>query len=298
VQTQLDKYEAGLKGIHSTLIGVSANAILAAVKAIAGVAGNSYALLADAVESTADIFSTLIVMGGLKIATVPADKDHPYGHGKAEPLASMVVAIALCTAAVAIAIESIREIHIPHHAPAPFTLIVLVLVIITKESLFRFVFRTGECVESTALKVDAWHHRSDALTSAAAFVGISIALLGGPGYESADDWAALFASAVILYNGCRLLVPAVNEVMDAAPHPSIEDETRRVAKEVPGVVALEKCFVRKMGLEYYVDFHVVVDGSISVHEGHEIAHKVKDAIRAANPRITDVLIHIEPNNHS
>jgi cation diffusion facilitator family transporter len=285
------------KGVRSTLVSVAANATLAGVKAIAGVLGNSYALIADAVESAFDIVSSLVVMGGLKIAAVPADAHHPYGHGKAEPLAAMVVAIALCTAAAAIAIQSVREIRTPHHAPEAFTLIVLILVILVKEGLYRFVWRVGQAVGSTALKVDAWHHRSDALTSAAAFVGISVSLIGGPGYESADDWAALFAAGIISYNAVRLIMPAINEIMDAAPNPSIEEEVRRVAGGVAGVVSLDKCFVRKMGLEYYVDFHVVVDGDISVHEGHEIAHRVKNAIKHANSRISDVLIHIEPSNH-
>ena len=285
------------RGVRSTLVSVAVNATLAAVKAIAGVLGNSYALIADAIESAFDIVSSLVVMGGLKLAAVPADEDHPYGHGKAEPLAAMVVAIALCTAAIAIAIQSVREIHTPHHAPEPFTLIVLVMVVAVKEGLFRFVWRVGQTVDSTALKVDAWHQRSDALTSSAAFVGISIALIGGPGYESADDYAALFAAGVILYNASRLIVPAINEIMDAAPNPGIVEDVRRVAGGVAGVVSLEKCFVRKMGLKYYVDFHVVVDGDISVHDGHDIAHRVKDAIKQANPKISDVLIHIEPSNH-
>jgi len=264
------------------------------VKAIAGVAGNSYALIADAIESTFDVISSLIVLGGLKIATTPRDANHPYGHGKAEPLAALVVAIALLTAAVAIAIESVREIVTPHHAPAPFTLLVLVLVVLTKESLFRFVFRVGVAAQSTAVKTDAWHHRSDAMTSAAAFIGISVALIGGQGYESADDWAALAAAGVICYNAFRLVVPALNEVMDAAPPPDVAEHVRAVAAQVGGVTSLDKCFVRKMGLDYYVDLHVVVDGSITVWEGHEIAHRVKNAIRASNPKIMDVLVHIEP----
>jgi len=292
---RLSKNMASSKGMRATLVSVTANAALAAVKAIAGVLGNSYVLIADSIESAFDIVSSLVVLGGLKIAAVPPDERHPYGHGKAEPLAAMVVAIALCTAAVAIAIQSIREIMTPHHVPAAFTLIVLVLVIITKEGLFRFVFGVGQTLDSTAVKVDAWHHRSDALTSTAAFLGISIALVGGPGYESADDWAALFAACVISYNACRLIIPAINEIMDAAPPPAVEEEVRRIAAGVPGVIGLDKCFVRKMGLEYYVDFHVVVNGNISVHDGHEIAHRVKDTIKKANPRITDVLVHIEPN---
>jgi cation diffusion facilitator family transporter len=288
------KTQAVRISIRSTLVGVMFNALLAAVKAIAGVVGNSYALIADAIESTSDIASSLIVLGGIKIAAAPPDENHPYGHGKAEPLAAMLVAIALCTAAVGIAIQSLREILQPHHAPAPFTLIVLVLVIVIKESLFRFVFTTGQKAQSTAVKTDAWHHRSDALTSSAAFIGISIALIGGKGYESADDWAALFASFVIGFNGYRLLLPALSEVMDAAPDREIEGEVRRVAGAVDGVAGLDQCYIRKMGYDYYVDLHVVVKGEITVRQGHGIAHRVRDAVRNSIPRITDVLVHIEP----
>jgi cation diffusion facilitator family transporter len=280
--------------MRSTLIGVLANCLLAAIKGIAGVLGHSYALIADAMESMLDIVSSLIVWSGLKIASTPPDADHPYGHGKAEPLAAMVVALALVVAAIGIAIQSIREISEPHHTPAPFTLVVLAIIIITKESLFRFVFRVGGEVKSTAVKNDAWHHRSDALTSAAAFIGISIALIGGTGYENADDWAALFACGIISFNGCRLLRPAIAEMMDTAPPSEIEAQIRGVARTVEGVADLDKCYVRKMGFEFYADLHVTVDGELSVRRGHEIAHNVKKAIRRENPRILDILVHIEP----
>lgn len=292
--SELQKHGAVKISVRSTLVGVLSNALLAATKAIAGILGNSYALIADAIESTSDIATSLIVLGGIKIASAPPDRDHPYGHGKAEPLAAMIVAIALCTAAVGIAIQSIREITVPHHTPAPFTLIVLIFVVIVKESLFRFVFRTSVKAQSTVVKTDAWHHRSDAITSSAAFVGISIALIGGHGYEAADDWAAMFASCVIAFNGYRLLRPAVAEVMDKAPNPEIEGEVRKVAGHVNGVVSLDKCYIRKMGFEYYVDLHVVVNGEVSVRSGHKIGHDVRDAIRHAIPKVTDVLVHIEP----
>ena len=281
-------------GIRSTLVGVVTNALLAAVKAIAGILGNSYALVADAIESTSDVASSLVVLGGIRIAAIPADEDHPYGHGKAESIAAVLVSIALCTAAVGIAIQSFREIVTPHHSPAPFTLAVLVLVVLTKETLFRFVIKAGTSTGSTAVTTDAWHHRSDAITSAAAFVGISVALIGGKGYESADDFAALFASAIIMYNGLRLLRKAVQEIMDAAPPADVETAVRATAAAVPGVIGLDKCFVRKMGLEFFVDLHVVVDGELSVRKGHSIAHGVKDAVRRARPEIRDVLVHIEP----
>ena len=290
----MDKHPA-LKGMRSTFIGIAVNFILAIVKGVAGFLGNSYALIADAIESLGDIFSSLMVYLGLKIASKPADKNHPYGHGKAEPLAAVVVSLGLFIAAIVIIIQSIREIMTPHHAPAPFTLVILIIVILVKEILFRFVIKVGTSMDSTAVKTDAWHHRSDAITSAAVFIGISAALIGGPGYESADDIAALLASGIIVYNAYRLIRPAIAELMDEVPLESPEEEVRRVAMGVKGVVGLEKCFIRKVGFDYYIDLHVIVKGSISVRNGHKISHAVKDALRVQNPRIANVLIHIEPN---
>lgn len=282
------------KGMRSMILGIFVNGILAIIKGVAGFLGNSYALIADAIESSSDVMTSFIVWSGLKIAAKPPDEDHPYGHGKAEPLAATIVALALVGAAIIIAIQSIKEIITPHHAPAPFTLLVLAVVVITKEALFRFVLNVGNTVNSTAVKTDAWHHRSDALTSAAAFIGITVALIGGKGYESADDWAALLASFIIVFNAWKLLTPAIGELMDTSPSSEITNEVRRVGNSVPGVVDVEKCFVRKIGFDYYVDLHVIVDGRISVSKGHAISHKVKDAIRHANTRIANVLVHIEP----
>lgn len=285
------------KGIRTAVIGIFVNAVLALTKGVAGFFGNSYALIADAIESASDVVSSIIVVGGLRIAVKPRDQNHPYGHGKAEPIAAMIVALMLFGAAITIIVQSIHEIITPHHPPAPFTLAVLIIVVITKESLFRFVFRVAENIHSTAVRTDAWHHRSDAITSAAAFFGISIALIGGAGYESADDWAALFASMIIIYNAARLFRPALDEVMDAAPSFDVDQNIRTAALAVDGVIALEKCYVRKMGLEYFVDLHVVVNGAISVREGHLIGHNVKDAVCRMNPAIADVLIHIEPESY-
>jgi cation diffusion facilitator family transporter len=286
------------QGLKTTLTSILANFALATIKGLAGFFGNSYALIADAIESTSDIFSSLIVWLGLKVAIKAPDADHPYGHGKAEPLAAIVVAIFLIAAAIFVAIQSVEHILIPHRAPEPFTLLVLGGVIFVKEFLFRRINKTGEDIKSTAVKADAWHHRSDAITSLTAFIGISIALLGGPGYESADDWAALLASVVIAYNGYRIFQPGLREVMDAAPATELVEAVRQVALTVPGVEGLDKSFVRKMGFEYFVDLHVIVDGELPVREGHRIAHEVKGAILKANPSIYDVLVHIEPAQRS
>ncbi len=282
------------RGIRSTQVGLLVNAVLAVVKLVAGVLGNSYALIADAIESTADVFSSLIVWGGLRIASRSADDSYPFGYGKAEALAAAAVGLMLFGAAVAIAIEAMREIITPHHAPAPFTLVVLILVIVLKEFLFRRVLDIGIEVESTAVKADAWHHRSDAITSSAAFVGISIALIGGPGWESADDWAALFASMVIAINGARVIRPAVADLMDRAPHTDIIERVSRVARSVPDVCAIEKLIVRKTGLSYYVDIHVQADPLMSLHDSHELSGRVKWAIRDAAPSVEGVLVHMEP----
>jgi len=283
-------------GLRTSLLGVAANAALAAVKMAAGVFGHSYALIADGIESLSDVASSLIVLMGLRLAVAPPDDSHPYGHGKAEPLTALVVVFALYGAAITIAVQSIGEILNPHLVPAPFTLAVLAGVILVKEGLFRTVFRVGEEIMSTAVKTDAWHHRSDAITSGAAFVGISIALVGGPAYAGADDWAALLAAGIIVANATRLLLPALGEVMDSAPRDITPDAVRGVAASVCGVTGPEKCLVRKVGFDYYVDLHILVDGDLSVRRGHEVAHVVKDAVRTAFPHVTDVLVHVEPDD--
>jgi cation diffusion facilitator family transporter len=281
-------------GTRLASIGVFVNFFLALIKITAGLLGHCYVLIADGIESTLDIFSSLVIWFGLKVAAEPPDDEHPYGHGKAEPLASIVVAVVVVAAAIGLAIESIHEIITPHHAPAPYTLAVLVGVIAIKETLFRKVLHAANEVDSTAVRTDAWHHRADVITSIAAFIGISIALIGGKGWEPADDWAALFACGIIAFNGYRLLLPALHEIMDSAPPKELESTVRSVAAGVAGVAEVEKCRIRKMGLAYYVDIHIGVNASLTVHAGHEISHAVKDAIRAAKPEVADVLVHIEP----
>ena len=281
-------------GARIALIGMLVNVVLAAAKISAGLFGNSYVLIADGIESALDIAGSVVIWGGLKFAARPPDETHPYGHGKAEPLAAAIVAMGVLLASIGLAIQSVREIFVPHHGPAPFTLVVLIVVVAVKEILYHVVIRLGKNVESTAIQTDAWHHRADALTSVAAFVGISIALIGGEKWYSADDWAALFACAVIATNGFRLLLPALQEMLDTAPRGEIVSKIQQAAASVAGVVNVEKCLVRKMGISFYVDLHVGVDGAISVREGHHIAHLVKDAIKQIDARIADVLVHIEP----
>lgn len=280
--------------MRAAQVGMLVNLILAIIKLIAGIVGHAYALVADAVESTADIFSSLVVYGGLHIAAQPADEDHPYGHGRAEALAGALVALMLLIAAVGIAIEAVREIRTPHHTPKAWTLGVLVGVIFIKQILASKVFRIGSETGSTAIMADAQHHRSDVITSAAAFVGISIAVIGGPGWEQADDWAALVASVVICYNGMKMLRPAINDLMDRVPENHVVESIAVAAISVPEVRAIEKLKVRKVGLQYAVDLHVQADPHMSLHDAHIVSGKVKGAIRTAMPAVDGVLIHMEP----
>lgn len=281
------------RGIRLAVAGMVVNILFAVAKLTAGVVGHSYALVADAVESFADVFGSIVVWGGLHIAAKPADHEHPYGHGKAEPLAGLFVAILILAAGAGVAFQAVRELLTPHHAPAPFTLGVLIAVVVAKETLHRILKRAGGEMGSSAVLADSWHHRSDAITSAAAAVGIAVAVWGGPDYAAADDWAALFASGVIILSGLRLARTPLSELMDEQPTDLIR-RVRETAAEVPGVADVEKVFARKSGLAYWVDMHLEVDPEMSVREAHAIAHEVKDAVRERVPQVADVLIHVEP----
>jgi len=281
--------------IKATYFSIGANTILAFIKGLAGFFGNSYALMADAIESTTDIFSSALVLIGLRFANKPADKNHPYGHGKAEPLITFLVVGFLIVSATVIAYESILNIQRPHDLPRIWTLFVLGPLIVWKEISYRWVLKKGNETNSSSLKADAWHHRSDAITSVAAFIGISIALFLGKGYESADDWAALFASGFILYNSYLIFRPALGEIMDEHLYDDLVDDIRQISLTVDGVVATEKCFIRKAGMKYHVDLHAMVNANLTVKAGHDIAHKLKDTLRNEVPELGHVLIHIEPH---
>lgn len=282
--------------INTTYFSIAGNAALATIKGLAGYFGNSYALIADAIESTTDIFSSILVLLGLKYASRPADKNHPYGHGRVEPLVTFIVVGFLISSAIYIAHESIQNIKTDHSPPEAWTLLILGAIIVWKEISFQIVIKRSKQTNSSALQSEAWHHRSDAITSVAAFIGISIALIFGKGYENADDWAALFASGFILYNSYLIFRPALGEIMDEHTHDELVSRIRTVSTTVQGVIDTEKCFVRKAGFKYHVDLHVIVASNITVREGHDIAHNLKDVLKIQIPELGHILIHIEPND--
>jgi cation diffusion facilitator family transporter len=282
--------------IKTTWFSIVGNVLLATLKAGVGFFGNSFALIADAIESTTDIFSSVLVLVGLRYANKPPDKLHPYGHGRAEPLVTFLVVGFLIVSASIIAWQSIDNILTPHELPESYTLWFLGVIIIWKEASYRFVIKKSKETNSSSLKADAWHHRSDALTSVAAFIGISIALILGPGYEAADDWAALFSSAFILYNCYHIFRPALGEIMDENVYPEMEERIRKISSTVDGIRATEKLLIRKTGMTYQLELHANVDGNIPVRKGHEISHKLKDQLKHDIPELGNVTIHIEPND--
>lgn len=284
------------KAIQITYVSLFGNIAMALVKWFVGYFGNSYALIADAIESTTDIFASLLLLIALYYSSRPADDNHPYGHGKAEPLITFLVVGFLILSSIIITYQSIQNILTPHQTPKGYTLYVLGVIILIKEGFYRVVVKKSKETHSSALKADAWHHRSDAITSLAAFIGISIAIYMGKGYETADDWAALLAAAFILYNSFLIFRPALGEIMDEHVYEDLVLEIRTAAKHVSGVIDTEKCFIRKTGFHYYVDLHVIVKSTLTVKEGHEISHQLKDYLKLQIPQVANVLIHIEPDN--
>lgn len=283
--------------VKAAWFSIIGNALLALIKWVAGYFGNSYALIADAIESTSDIFASVLVLFGIKYSSRPADANHPYGHGRAEPLITFLVVGFLIVSATIIAYESIINIQTPHDPPKSWTLIVLGAIILWKEISYRIVLKRSIETNSSSLKADAWHHRSDAITSVAAFIGISIALFFGEGFEAADDWAALFASGFILYNCYLIFRPALGEIMDEHRYDDLTETIRKISLEVEGIVETEKCFIRKAGMNYHLELHAVVNGNISVKDGHWLAHKLEDHLRLKIPQLGHVLVHVEPDEY-
>jgi cation diffusion facilitator family transporter len=281
-------------GQGSALNGIMINGALGASKLAAGLLGHSYALVADAAESFADVAGSCVTLYGLRKAAEPADPDHPSGHGRAETLASMVTALALVTIGALIFYHAMLSLDEPRVAPSPFTLLVLVPVIFVKEKMFHWMLARGKEIGSLALKADAWHQRSDVVTSVAALTGILVAWIGGPAWNHADSWAAMLASLWLVGTGLWLLGPTLHELMEGSVDPSLLTFIRETSLDCPGIKGVDKVWVRKLGMRLMVDMHVIVDPAISVKEGHDLAHAVKAKLQHELPQVRDVMVHVEP----
>jgi cation diffusion facilitator family transporter len=287
--------DRALRGARLIVRGIALNAVLGIIKIAGGILGNAYALVADGVESLCDIAISILIWAGIQWAAQPPDRDHPYGHGKAEAVAGLLTALVVLGAGAGIGWHAVNEIRDPQRLPHWWTLLILGAVVAAKVIFSRRLNEVGRDTESTALGAEAWHHLSDAMTSAAAFVGISIAVVGGPGYAAADGWAALAAAAVIAFNGINIFTRALNEVMDIEVPERLQNDVRAMAAGVAGVASLDKCRVRKSGLSYLVDIQIRVDADMTVRESHGIAHAVKDKLLASRLRVSDVTVHVEPD---
>jgi cation diffusion facilitator family transporter len=282
-------------GQGSALRSIMVNGALGVAKMTAGVLGHSYAMIADAAESLADVAGSCVTLYGLRIAAEPADPNHPSGHGRAETIASAVTALALVTVGSLIFSHALQSLYEPRHAPNPLTLLVLVPVILIKEWMFRWMIAQGKESGSMAVVADAWHQRSDVMTSVAAFVGIVIAWAGGPEWSHADSWAAMFASIWLAITGLWLLGPTLHELMEGSVDPALLKFIRTTSQKCEGIEGVDKVWVRKLGMRLMVDLHIIVDPDISVKEGHRLAHEVKAKLQRELPQVRDVMVHVEPN---
>ena len=280
---------------RAALLGLGVNLGLGVVKLVAGLLGNSFALLSDAVNSLGDAFTSAIVLFALRVAQRPADPEHPYGHTRAEAVAAANVALVLILSALLVGWAAIQRLAIPHELPPPWTLWIAGANVALKEGLYQYKVRVSRRTGSAAILANAWDHRSDALSARAVLVGLALVRWGGPRFIAADEVAALVVVAAIIWSGAVLFRTSVHELLDVQADEALVAAVRRSAAGVPGVRGVEKLWIRKSGLEYLADIHIEVDPQLTVAAGHAIGHAVKDRLLDEFTTLRDVLVHLEPH---
>jgi cation diffusion facilitator family transporter len=291
--TQSEKYNIAKKGAW---VGIIGNFFLAGLKIITGVVGRSFALISDGVHSLSDITSSVAVLVGLTIASKPKDKAHPYGHGKAESVASITIAALLIIVAFMLIVKVIYSFleNEPIIEPAFITLWIALASVILKEILYRYKAKLGKNVKSTSLIADAWHHRSDALSSGVVLVGIAGSIFGGPGWQYLDKIAGFIVAGIIVWVGIKIYARASSELMDESVDKEVVKVVKEKAQRVKGVKRVETLLVRKSGLDFLVDIHIEVDPKLDVTTSHNIAESVECKILEEIPEVKSVIAHIEP----
>jgi cation diffusion facilitator family transporter len=268
---------------------------LGLVKAVGSVFGHSLALMSDAVHSLVDAAVWGALMGALFVAERPADREHPYGHGRAEALAGAGVALLLLLLAAGIAWQALATLSRRGPTPAGYTLVIASGCAVFQEAMYWYSSRVARRTGSAALRATAWDSRLDALGALAVVAGVAMARWGGPAWHWADHAAALLVAATVFWVGGGLLRENIDSLMDRQAGAEFLHAVRSEATAVAGVSAVEKLRIRKQGLEHLVDIHIEVDPQLTVEQGHEIAHAVKDRLVQAVATIRDVLVHVEPH---
>lgn len=283
---------------QAALLGLIINLALGIVKLIGGIVSHSFALLSDAVNSLGDSFASVVVLFGLHVAQRPPDAEHPYGHTRAEAIAGSNVALLIILSALFVGWGAIQRFSVPHELPPTWTLWIAGANVLIKESLYHYKLRIGRRTGSSSIIANAWDHRSDALCSLAVLIGLGIVRWGGRDWIAADKIAGLVVVVAIVWSGLKLFRNSSSELMDLQASAQFVQEIRRIAESVPGVEAVEKLWVRKSGLEYFVDIHIEVEQSLTVAAGHRIGHMVKDRLVGEFSSLRDVLVHLEPYPHT
>ncbi|MBO8177553.1 MAG: cation transporter [Bacillus sp. (in: Bacteria)] len=287
------------KAEQAAMIGVIGNIVLAVLKWLAGWYGNSKALMADAIHSASDVAGSLAVWIGLKAAKQPPDEDHPYGHGKAESIAAIIVAVLLFLVGIEIGISSIELFFHPLEAPTTIAIVVVIVSILVKEGMFQYKYRLGKMLNSDALIVNAYEHRSDVLSSLAALIGISLSMLGGYFHIEwlvyADPVAGVVVAIFIMKMAWKLGYDSIHNTMDHVLHEEEAMELRRIAASVPEVKKVDELHAREHGHYVIIDLKISVDPNMTVEEGHRVGKKVKKELLKV-PHVHDVLVHINPFN--
>ncbi len=286
------------EAIRASALGLVANVILGIVKLVGGILGGSFALISDAVNSIGDSLTSVVVLFALIVAQRPADREHPYGHSRAEAIAASNVALLIILSALLVGWEAIRRIPIHHDLPPVWTLWIAGANVLLKEGLYRYKARVGRRTGSSAVIANAWDHRSDAMCSFAVLIGLGIVRWAGPNYIWADEVAALVVVCLIFWSGTKLFRRSASELMDLQASDEFVQQIQTTAESVTGVRNVETLWVRKSGLEYFADIHIEVDAQLTVDEGHRIGHRVKDRLLEQFPALRDVLVHLEPCPHT
>ncbi len=285
------------QNINVSILSIVANALLIAIKAVAGILGQSYALIADSVHSLSDLVSDIIVIAGIKMSNIPKDKNHPYGHGKIENYTAHVVGIILTVIGILTGISAAKAIyfHTGETIPGKIALIAAGISIVVKEALYRITIKIGKKTKSQSIIANAWHHRSDALSSIAALIGVGYAILY-PKMAIVDECMGLLIAVLVMRIGLSISWNALKSMIDTAPSTDVCDRIINESSKIDGVIEAHDLRARYYSNSIFVDIHITVDPDISVKEGHDIAENVEHYLKSNFEDIVDITIHIDPND--